>query len=122
MEAEQDVAVKSRKKEKVKKAEHEQMRQLVEEVVGKEEENRAAIETELAVTPSMEVPKAMTGSPSEVEDIEEPSERQDEDIDERPYAQDWMIYPGTQLRRLLVRGKWVAWRYILGRRCSTSVT
>lgn len=86
---------KRRRKEKSRKAEHEKIRQPVEDVAGGGEEKRAAEETELPVTPSMDVPKAMTGSPIKVEKIREPSERQEDVVEPRPYAPDWMIYPGT---------------------------
>lgn len=52
----------------MRKAEHEQVRQPVEEVAGEEEKNRAAVETELPLTPSMNVPEAMTGSPIDVKE------------------------------------------------------
>lgn len=48
------------------------------------EEDRAARETELLVTPSAEVPEAMTSSPIDLEEIEEPSERREDCGEQRP--------------------------------------
>lgn len=56
----------------------------------------------------MEVPDARTNSPIDLEEMGEPSERQREEGEERPYAPNWTIYPGTQLRQPLDRAKWVA--------------
>lgn len=107
-ETEQDVPRKWQKKERERKVEHEQRKEPVEKATGEGEGNRVAVDTELPITPSIEIPEAMTGSPIDIEEIGEPSRRQEEDINQRPYASDWTIYPGTQLTRPLVRAEWVA--------------
>lgn len=83
-ETEPDAAIKHRRKEKARNAEHEQVRHLVEEVAWGWKENRTTIETELSVTPSMDVPEAMTGSLVDVEEIGELAERREEDREQRP--------------------------------------
>lgn len=100
-EVEQEVAGKRQKKERVRKAEHEQRKPPVEEA-GESEENRAVVETELPVTPVMKIPEATTSVPIDVEEMGEPSGRREEGTEQRPYSPDWMIYPGTQLTRPLV--------------------
>lgn len=107
-EIDQDASRKRRKKERAKKVKHEQGRQLVNKVAGGREKNMAAVETELPVMSSMDVPEAMMGSPIDVNEIGEPSERQGEVIDQRPYGTEWTIYPGKQLTRSLVCAEWVA--------------
>lgn len=87
-ETEQDAAVKRRMKEKARKVEHEQVKLPVEEVAEGGEENKAAVETELPVTPSIDVPEAITGSPVDVDEIGEPAERRGENVEQRPYALD----------------------------------
>lgn len=52
-EAGRDVAGKRRKKERSKKADHEPRRQPIEEAAGEREGNKASVDTELPVTPSM---------------------------------------------------------------------
>lgn len=59
-------------------------------------------------TPSMNILEMTTSGPIDVEEMEEPSGRLEEDSEQKPYAPNWMIYPGMQLIRLLVPGKWVA--------------
>lgn len=65
-----------RRKEKARKAKHEQGRQSVEDGTGEKEENREAEKSGLGVTPSMDVPEAMISSPIDVEEVGEPSELQ----------------------------------------------
>lgn len=85
-EIERDAVGKRRKKEKAKKAEYEQPKERNEETVEEKEENRVAINTELPRTLSMEIPKATTSAPIDVEEIEEPLERHEEGTDQRPYV------------------------------------
>lgn len=66
------------------------------------------MDTELPVTLSMEIPNVITDSSIDVEKIGEPSERQREEMEQRPYAPNWTIYPKTQLRQPLDRAEWVA--------------
>lgn len=80
-EAKQNVAGKRRKKERAKKADYEPRRQPIEEAAGEREGNKASVDTELPVTPSMEIPEAMTGSPIDIEEIREPLKRRRKDID-----------------------------------------
>lgn len=49
------------------------------------------VETELPVTATMDVPEAIIGSPIDVEEIGEPTERRGEGIEQRPYVPDWII-------------------------------
>lgn len=51
------------------------------------------MDTELPMTPSMEIPDAMTDFSIDLEEMGEPSERQREERDPRPYALNWTIYP-----------------------------
>lgn len=92
----------------MKKAEHEPRRQPREEGANKGEESKTGVDIELPVTPMMEVPDAVTGSPINLEEMREPSERQREEREQRPYVPNWTIYPVTQLRQPLDRAEWVA--------------
>lgn len=60
------------------------------------------------MTLSIEIFDTMTDSPIDVEDMREPSKRQREERDQRPYESNWTIYPETQLRQPLDRAEWVA--------------
>lgn len=101
---EQDAVVKRQKKERARKIDHEHRIQSVEGTTGEGKDNRVV----LPVTPSMEIPEVMTASLNEIEEIGEPLGRRGEDIEQRPYAQDWTIFSGTQLTRPLIRAEWVA--------------
>lgn len=92
---------KHRNKERAKKAKHERTREPIEELAGDREGNRVAVDTELPITPLMEISDAMTSTIIDIEEIEEPSRWQGDDIDTRPYTLNWKIYSGTQLTRTL---------------------
>lgn len=107
-EAEREPAGKCRKKERAIKAEHEQSREPREEEAEETEKNKVAVDVELPITPSMEILEATTSAPIDVKEMEKPSRWQEEDTKQRPYASDWTIYPGTQLKKPLIRAEWVA--------------
>lgn len=65
-------------KERARKAEQDygkQPQRRGENPMGGEEEDRVAIKTEMPVNPSAEVPKAMTSSPIDLEEIGKSSKR-----------------------------------------------
>lgn len=74
----------------------------------KEKKKETWDETELPVTPSLEMPEALIELPINVEGTGEPSDRQGEGDDQQPYTPPWNIYSGTQLRLPLERAEWVA--------------
>lgn len=60
----------------------------VEDPIGGDEEGKAAIETELPVTPSAKIPETTTSSPIDLQEIGGPSEWEGDGGEQRPYAPD----------------------------------